>query len=357
MDHLKKSGSTEKDMQTDLPSEQRERLSVDLRQERLHISKIGFGIAVFVLVNSLIQFALLYLLKFLPGDLLGNLIVRNLLSPVSIYLFALPVLLLFLSRVPVGEGKKDRLPFGGWLLILVVAFGFMYIGNYIGIGVNALLSSLTGGDTSNPVAELMSMEILLVNILSVVIIAPIGEELIFRKLLMDRLNRYGGVTSILISGLAFGLMHGNFSQFFYATLLGFLLGYVYYRTGKIRLTITLHAAINLVGGILPTLISSELTKMYEEYGEMLNAPTSQGLGEMFLKYGWAIFGMLFMLVFMIATVITAVVIPIVLRKKIKLEKGDTVLPRGKRFQTVVLNAGMLLAFVLLAYPFIINLIP
>ena len=48
----------------------------------------------------------------------------------------------------------------------------------------------------------------------------------FRKLIIDRMSIYGDKLAIIVSSIAFGLFHGNFYQIFYATLIGFILGYV-----------------------------------------------------------------------------------------------------------------------------------
>ena len=87
------------------------------------------------------------------------------------------------------------------------------------------------------------------------ILAPIFEELFYRKIVIDRLRRYGDLPAILISGLMFGLLHGNVSQFFYTTVFGMLFGYIYINTGKIRYTIALHMSINIVSGVLATEVS------------------------------------------------------------------------------------------------------
>ena len=89
--------------------------------------------------------------------------------------------------------------------------------------------------------------------------APVFEELIFRKVLIDRTVKYGEYVSIVLSGIMFGLLHGNFSQFFFAALIGMLFAYIYIRTGRIRYTIFLHMAINLSSAlVLQTLLQKML---------------------------------------------------------------------------------------------------
>ena len=63
--------------------------------------------------------------------------------------------------------------------------------------------------------------------------APIVEELTFRKALLDGLHGTHEGYAAVISGLLFGLMHGNHMQFFLAFFLGMLFAMVYQRTGRI----------------------------------------------------------------------------------------------------------------------------
>ena len=72
----------------------------------------------------------------------------------------------------------------------------------------------------------------------------------FRKILIDRAIVFGDKTAILLSGLLFGLFHGNFYQVFYAFGVGCVLAYVYIRTGKIWYSISLHMAVNFFNGFL-----------------------------------------------------------------------------------------------------------
>ena len=54
----------------------------------------------------------------------------------------------------------------------------------------------------------------------VVIISPVFEELLFRKVLLEELLPYGKVTAILISSMLFGLSHANLEQFLYTIFMG-----------------------------------------------------------------------------------------------------------------------------------------
>ncbi len=86
--------------------------------------------------------------------------------------------------------------------------------------------------------------------LSVVIVAPVIEEIIFRGIILDGLlKRYSPQKSIIISSLLFGIVHLNPWQFAGAFLIGIFIGWVYYKTGKLTLAILIHFVNNLIGFI------------------------------------------------------------------------------------------------------------
>ena len=88
-------------------------------------------------------------------------------------------------------------------------------------------------------------------LLIVVLIGPILEEYLCRKVLLDRINQYGQGISVLVSGLIFGLIHGNFYQFFYAFGLGAIFAYIYVKTGKWKYPVVFHILINFMGSVVP----------------------------------------------------------------------------------------------------------
>lgn len=78
-------------------------------------------------------------------------------------------------------------------------------------------------------------------ILSVCIIAPIIEEVIFRGIILNgMLKRYNPSTAIIISSLLFALIHGNLHQEINAFLLALIIGCIYYKTHSLYLTIYCH---------------------------------------------------------------------------------------------------------------------
>jgi membrane protease YdiL (CAAX protease family) len=83
-------------------------------------------------------------------------------------------------------------------------------------------------------------------ILSVVILGPLCEEIVFRGIIYRRARLYTGVRpGAVISSLLFGLYHGNMIQFIYAFFLGLLLCAIYEKSKNLKVCIAAHAALNL----------------------------------------------------------------------------------------------------------------
>lgn len=81
--------------------------------------------------------------------------------------------------------------------------------------------------------------------LQVCLLAPVMEELLCRGLILrGLLQRMRPGWAIILSAFLFALMHGNLWQGVPAMLLGALLGFVYYKTGSLLLTMLMHAANN-----------------------------------------------------------------------------------------------------------------
>ncbi len=92
-------------------------------------------------------------------------------------------------------------------------------------------------------------------ILTVIISAPICEELVMRGAINTRLGRaMSPHLAILISSLCFGIIHGHWIQKVYAFLLGILLGYIMKKYGLFG-SIALHFGFNF--GSLPLKLLSE----------------------------------------------------------------------------------------------------
>ena len=170
-----------------------------------------------------------------------------------------------LKDIPAMKIEKRKMKIGQLLLLIMMMYGLSQIGSMMGLPVHLALSwveyrKATGTDIASSV---MLSSNTIVNIITVGILPAIFEELLFRKFLIDRTIRYGEFISCAMSGIMFGLWHGNFQQFFFTFFMGILFAFVYIRTGNIIYTMIMHASMNLV---TTTVTLQLLTKMMEAMG-------------------------------------------------------------------------------------------
>ena len=87
----------------------------------------------------------------------------------------------------------------------------------------------------------------LVLILTVAVGAPIVEELLFRGVLFEELNRFVSVkTTIFLTALIFSLYHFNILQSPNTFVMGLVLAWTYYKTRSIKASIIIHATNNIL---------------------------------------------------------------------------------------------------------------
>lgn len=84
-------------------------------------------------------------------------------------------------------------------------------------------------------------------------IGPIAEELIYRGFCIGNLKKYGRIIAIVLSSIAFGLMHLNAAQFFIGLFMGLILGYIFIEY-SIFWAIIFHILNNFVLATLPSII-------------------------------------------------------------------------------------------------------
>lgn len=94
-------------------------------------------------------------------------------------------------------------------------------------------------------------------LVTTIVVAPIAEEVLLRGIILKGLlSRYSAPTSILISSLLFGAIHGNLYQFVLALIVGVFLGWMFVKTRSLLLCILAHAFFNSLG-----FISADLLKL------------------------------------------------------------------------------------------------
>jgi membrane protease YdiL (CAAX protease family) len=108
-------------------------------------------------------------------------------------------------------------------------------------------------------------------------LVPVAEELVFRgavlRVLLNVFARRSHWIAIAISAVVFGIIHMNLAQGFHATLIGLLLGWMYYRTRSVFPGIVLHWINNTVAYVMfniqPQLADGQLIDLFHGDRSML----------------------------------------------------------------------------------------
>ena len=308
------------------------------KKARRDFMMLGFALLLFIGAASTVQIAMQLLLERVAPAVTEEPWYLWVLSILPLYLIGFPLALIFFFKVPAEKQEKKRIPVYLWLGVFTVSIFVMYVGNLIGTAVTSVLSLFRESPIVPAISELLSDSSLWWSIPVTVIVAPVMEELICRKMLIDRTRRYGELTAAFFSAAAFGLIHGNFSQFFYAFGLGFVFAWVYLRTGNVFYTILLHASINFMGGVIGpwALKNVDLDNVgFEDMAEMEALVSDGSLLRMVPLVYYA------MTVLSLALV--GMILLIVYRKSVTFARpAREPIARGRVFPTVYLNAGVIL---------------
>lgn len=127
------------------------------------------------------------------------------------------------------------------------------------VGMNGLLNLIElyrFSPTFQEISEIQFDTPVWLGIISYGILAPLGEEVVFRGVVYGQFKKVMKVPiAIVLSGLAFGLFHGNLVQAVYATVIGILLALVYELYGTLIAPMVFHGIANLFVYIMLDLTS------------------------------------------------------------------------------------------------------
>ena len=158
------------------------------------------------------------------------------------YLLTVGAVLLWfrLRHKPLGEAVELR-RCSGW----TAAFSaFAALGLFVAINLAlALLPAVWMTDYSEYMDVLLSDGLL--PAVSIVLMGPLAEELMFRGVIQTRLARaMPAWIAVVLQAVLFGVTHGTPIQMAYAFLIGLALGFLRSRTGSILPGFAAHAAFN-----------------------------------------------------------------------------------------------------------------
>ena len=247
----------------------------------------AFGIVGFSILLSLVLGATV-IIVFSSGDIESA---SHLVTAMALFagqgFMALPVIIYFLiKKAPVLRSVQLN-PVPPRLLLHSMVFGLGLLIVYDEI--DRLISKiLTPPDSLFDLSPFLSMDApftALIIILTIVVFAPIGEEIVFRGFLQRSLQKNWGdpTRAVLVTSMFFALIHMNPYWLIQIYLWGVILGYLAYQTGSIIPSIILHG-LNNGASILLNSSGLSIDKYYEWNGHV--SPIIILIGIVFLFFGF-----------------------------------------------------------------------
>lgn len=306
---------------------------------RSHFSRLGLMYFIGTLIICGMQGIISVIVSRIKPELFENINYTLLITMLPMYCIAMPLMIFLIRKfVPAVQIEKKKMTVGQWIVAFIISVAGMYLSNIIGLILTQIIGIIKGNPVSNAMVDVSTSTNLWLNFAVMVLLAPVFEEIIFRKLIIDRTVKYGEGTAILFSGLMFGLFHGNLNQFAYAFVLGVIFAFIYVKTGTVRYTVLLHMGVNFIGSVLSVwvigLIDHDTMEMASGDTEYMMEFMTTHLPQFaaYMLYSFALLGF----------VIAGIVLFFVNKKKVHLTPGEVGIPKGSRFSTTVINVGMIL---------------
>ena len=300
-----------------------ETLTPDRKKVHGAYARVGLALAVMLLSIRVVQ------LRLAQTDLDPLLI----LFP-PIYCIGLPAFLLVLGRNREKREPPRSLSPGRFLPLIPACFFVMFTGNILGMLLQNLLGYYILPFPGEGLLQLdlpYSTDYQLIQALLLAFAAPVMEEFVFRRCVLDRLRPYGEKAALLISALLFALFHSAVNQMCYAFLLGLIFGTVYLKTGKLRYSMILHVLINsMTSLVLPALLEWAEDSLSAEGVELATAKLTDVI---------ALPGVLVMLLYLALLLVLSLLGAVVFFFGVRERELS---PNGARVKTALSSWGILL---------------
>ena len=257
------------------------------------ISLILFAITVFDVVSGLVISAIKYGTIALFGyegaiELFSNYYFSFGAQVLSMYVCAFPIFFLILKRLPKAKRKRANMSFGAIIAASLIIYCITNVISPMASSIDAVVSELLSpfARYSDGTSLITTDTPIFLIIAIVVIIGPIIEELMFRKIIIDRLSIYGDKFAVAVSAITFGIFHGNITQLLYTVPAGIIFAYAYVKTRKIIYPIMLHIIMNFLGSVPALLVGEKLNELFEliESGQTMTIAEQFSMFAIYLIY-------------------------------------------------------------------------
>ncbi|EEM86268.1 CPBP family intramembrane metalloprotease [Bacillus thuringiensis serovar vazensis] len=220
-----------------------------------NLHKLGYIILIYFVMTQFVGIIGVQLLaKTGWYDIQGNQqqAIQQLLVHWDLIGFSLMLIIIFLifSKELTNNPKLSIKLSGSLFVRILVGIIVVFLAQIVGSMLDKSIFQLTtqSANTSNTVAAAAISPVALI---SIVLLAPLVEEFVFRYAAINILmSKFKQTWSILISSSFFSIMHFDFPFIFGYFLIGVILALVYVRTNRLLVSFVVHASMNLIVVIL-----------------------------------------------------------------------------------------------------------
>lgn len=141
--------------------------------------------------------------------------------------------------------------------------------------LNALSLVFTTNSVNSMMFEISEEIPFFLGVILLAFVPCVLEETVYRGIFYNEYQKVDPWKAVLLSGVLFGLMHGNLNQFVYATVMGILFALLIEATGSILSTMLIHFCVNAWSVV----VIYALPKMYEVLKAFYELYKEQGYEE------------------------------------------------------------------------------
>ncbi len=188
-----------------------------------------------------------------PSGYLDNLIVDPAVSCFVQILLSIAFFILPFSVLMKWGGFKvnELLPFGKpqkgtFLPLILIGIGAAAFSNIANSVSGAIFINLGFPDKYIEPSYPQGIFGVTLAFISTALVPAFVEEFGMRGVCLGSLRRYGDGFAIIVSSVLFGLIHGNFTQIFFAAIIGLAVGYATVKSGSMWPAIIIHFVNNFI---------------------------------------------------------------------------------------------------------------
>lgn len=199
-----------------------------------------FLIAVlFLMYKVLAAFGLLSFMPPLVNEIVSSIVIQILfLLFISLFVFS------GTNKIKVKETVKyfgyKKMPAKSWLIAILLGVVVFFLNLYVGSFFSSILHFFDFRTVYGQLPQSYSVGFLFLNLLLSCVLPALCEETAHRGMLLKSSLSFGALKAIIFSSILFGLIHMNIQQTFYATIIGFYLGYIALHTDSIWPCVIIH---------------------------------------------------------------------------------------------------------------------